>query len=84
MKEFKLLKLSDELAIQESRMVWEWENNKLPNGLGQIITEREDNLRGRRFNSCRQLKSNSINNRLASRAKLVINDVTVCRSKRPL
>ena len=84
LKDYKMLKLSDELAIQEGRMVWEWENNKLPNGLRQIITEREDNLRGRRFNSYRHVNTNSINNRLANRAKLVINDITMCRSKKAI
>ena len=84
LKEFKMLKLSDELAIQESRMVWEWENTKLPTGLCEIISERDDNLRGRRFNSSRHLKSNSINNRLANRARTVINDLPVCRLKKAI
>ena len=51
-----LFKFSDELRIQESKLLWRWENKKIPKSLREIVTERHDNLRGRRFNISRNCK----------------------------
>ena len=66
----KILRLEDELSIQESKILWRWEKNKIPRSLTGIIKEKQDGLRGRRFEQERNSKTNSIHNRLTKRANL--------------
>jgi len=81
LNKFGLLKLSDELKLQESKVVWKWNLKKLPKSLNGILSERHDNLRGRRFNLNRNWKSGSISKRIANRANLSISELAVFRTK---
>ena len=45
----KILSLEDELMVQESKLIWKWENKTLPKSLESIIEEKNDRLRFRRF-----------------------------------
>ncbi len=47
--EHGLLTLKDELLIQESKFIWKWNNKTVPKSLNQLIEEKVDRLRGRRF-----------------------------------
>jgi len=49
LKKFGIMKFNDELKLQEIKFVWKWQKNKTPESLKQLITEKNDNLRGRRF-----------------------------------
>jgi len=66
--EFGLLTLKDELLIQESKFLWKWNNQSAPKSLNQLIEEKVDRLRGRRFVISRRLKPGSINSRLTKLA----------------
>ncbi len=59
-------------------------NNKLPHSLKNIIVEKESNLRHRTFEYGRTSKDNSINKRLAKRAKAVVGNITHVRTKKKL
>ena len=80
--ENNILKLEDELAVQETKVVWKWEKKKLPPGTQTLITEKIDNLRGRRFETLRNLKANSIHIRLAKRAGSEVGSLTNVKSKK--
>jgi hypothetical protein len=84
LEKYQILKLEDELAIQESKILWKWDNGKIPQGLKDIITERADGLRGRRFNLMRGGKQNSINWRLSSRANKSIQIISKSTSTKSL
>ena len=68
LKEHQILKLEDELAVQETKLVWKWAKQELPPGSQSLLVERVNNLRGRQFDIVRHSKACSINNRLAKRA----------------
>ena len=78
-----ILKLEDEIDIQERKLIHRWEYKKLPKGTAFIITEKNDRLRGRRFVAARNWKKNSIAQRLAKQAEKSIGEVTLfrCRNK---
>ena len=80
----KILKLEDELQIQESKLLWKWNFKKLPKSLFNIIQEKQDRLRGRRFVISRTLKSNSINLRLTKLANSQIGNISSFKSKKSL
>ena len=80
--ENNILKLEDELAVQETKVVWKWEKKKLPPCTQSLITEKIDNLRGRRFETLRNLKANSIHTRLAKRAGSEVGSLTSVKSKK--
>ena len=82
LKTLKLLTLEDELAVQESKLIWKWENSKTPPGLQNILIEKVDRLRGRRFAKYRHANPGSINYRLASRADKHISKISQSTSKR--
>jgi len=84
LQKFELLKLEDEMLVQESKIIWKWEKKKIPNSLNNIITEKQDNLRGRRFNINRSWKKGSISERLAARANKSIKLIESCTSKKSL
>ena len=77
-----ILKLEDELAIQESKILWKWENNKLPNSLMVIVEEKVDRFRGRRFHLKRNSKTESIHARLSKRANTSIDKISSASSKK--
>jgi len=68
LEKYGLLKLEDEIRIQESKVVWKWINDKTAPGIKHILTEKQDNLRGRRFVIKREWKVDSISRRIATRA----------------
>ncbi len=76
LKNLGILKLEDELAIQETKIVWKWEKHKIANGLKSILREKQDRLRGRRFEKYRGVKSSSLNYRLANKATTSINSLS--------
>jgi hypothetical protein len=76
----KILKLEDELSIQESKFLWKWNTKKVPKSLWSIIKEREDRLRGRRFEISRTLGNSSINKRLTKLANSQINLISPFKS----
>lgn len=85
MKEFNLFTIDDEIRLQEVKMIWRWEKNKIPDGLKSIITEvRDERLRNRKFTRDRKWKKESISYRLATRAMKEINEVSCARSKNGL
>jgi hypothetical protein len=59
-KTHSILKLEDELEVQETKIVWEWETGKLSPGSRQILMEKTDNLRGRRFQRPNRMRPKSI------------------------
>jgi hypothetical protein len=80
----KILKLEDELTIQTSKLVWRWDKNKLPPGLKEILIEKNDRLRGRRFVTYRNSKPSSINYRLSTLATKSIPELATATSKKCL
>lgn len=56
-KTHSILKLEDELEVQETKIVWKWETGKLPPGSRQILMEKTDNLRGRRFSKTKSYET---------------------------
>ena len=82
LKEHQILKLEDELAVQETKLVWRWDKHKLPPGSNSLLVERVDNLRGRRFDIARNSKVGSINNRLAKRAVKEVRSCMTIKSKK--
>ena len=81
---YGLLKLSDELSIQESKTVWNWDKQKIPKSLNNIITKRVDRLRGRRFNINRNYKTGNISYRLAKKANNCNNVIKPLKSRHSL
>jgi hypothetical protein len=84
LQKYNLLKLQDELRLQEIKLIWKWEKKKTPVSLGNILMEKRDNLRGRRFVIDRKWKLGSISHRLASRADKEINSVMQFNTKMTL
>jgi hypothetical protein len=72
------------LAVQESKLIWKWEHKKIAPGLANIINEKHDRLRGRRFNLERSLKLNSIHSRLVRRANKNIKQISEYTTKKNL
>jgi hypothetical protein len=63
-----LLSIKDELQQSESKLVYNGSTKTLPKGISNIITEKPSNLRGRKFNFCKNWKKSSIAYRLTDRA----------------
>jgi len=83
--EHNILRFEDELKINEIKLIWRWEKNKIPLGLKDLITERHDRvLRNRQFIRNRTWKSDSISDRLAKRANTEIKNIDIARSKKGL
>ncbi len=72
LKRLKILKLEDEQHIQECKLVRKWSRSKIPPGLKDILTEKNDRLRRRRFIKSKNVNQDSINSRLASKAEKYI------------
>ena len=53
-----ILKLDDEIEIQEKKLIHKWEYKKVPttNGICNVITEKIDRFTGRRFVAARNWK----------------------------
>lgn len=83
LKKLSILKLEDELTIQESKVVWRWEKGKLPKALNPIIVEKIDNLRRRRFVIPRNAEQ-SIVARLNKRAETSIGSISLSKSKKAM
>jgi len=73
-----ILKIEDELAVQETKIVWKWEKNKLPLGTKQLLIEKQDS----RFERYPRASQNSINFRLSKRAENSIKLVKNIKSKK--
>jgi len=83
--EHYILKLEDELKLREVKIIWRWEKKKIPLGLSNIITERNNRvLRSRQFVREHNWKTDSIAYRLASRANHEIKEIEIARSKKGL
>ena len=80
----KILKLEHELEIQESKLIWKWSKGKLPKSLGNILEEKLNNLRSRKFIIHRNSKTNSINYRLSKLASKNISEIEKATSKKTL
>jgi hypothetical protein len=74
--------LEDELEVQETKLVWKWEKGKLSPGTKQLLVEKVDNLRGRRFERHGRIGSKSINARLAKKAENSIERVKNFKTKK--
>ena len=81
LQKYELLKLEDELSIQESKILWRWEKDKLPKSLNSLIKEKQDRLRGRRFEQIRNMKIGSIHSRLTKRANSLMPSISNNKSK---
>lgn len=66
--QYGILKLTDEIKLQEAKIIWKWDKKKLPKSLSTILEEKQDRLRGRRFITMRGSKPNSIHCRLVKAA----------------
>ncbi len=78
---FGIFKLEDEIRIKEVKVIWKWLKNKIPDGLKDIITERNTrNLRNRQFTRDNSWKQSSISYRLATRAMKEIDEICCARS----
>jgi hypothetical protein len=84
LQQYKILKLEDELRIQESKLLWKWDSKKIPKSLTDIVTERNNNLRGRRFNTQIYWKKGIIAERLAVRANKDIVKISKSKTKKSL
>jgi len=85
LREFKILKIEDELKIAEMKLVWRWEKKKIPAGIKNVLNERTDErLRNRKFIRDVNWKTDSISYRIATRANNSIKDIEIARSKRGL
>jgi hypothetical protein len=83
--EHNILKLDDELRINESKVIWRWEKRKLPKGLRDILIEIDGhNLRSRKFSRPIAWKNNSLAYRLATLATKSIDEISIARSKKGL
>jgi hypothetical protein len=80
----KLLNLSEELQIQESKLLWRWNKKIVPKSILSLIEEKNDRLRGRRFVISRNLRNNSINTRLTKRANKSISCIANAKSLKVL
>ena len=76
LQKYSMLLLEDELAIQESKILWRWDKKLIPKSLSTIVNEKQDRLRGRRFVMLRKSKTGSINQRLTKRANLNIQEIS--------
>jgi hypothetical protein len=81
-KHLGILKLEDELHVQEGKLIWKWSKNQTPPGLRNILKEKNDRLRRRRFIKEKDSKSESINCRLATKAERLIATLMQCKSKK--
>ncbi len=71
--------------LLEIKMIWRWDKSKIPLGLRDIISERDNaRLRNRHFERPREWKTDSIAYRLATRAIKEIKEIEVARSKKGL
>ena len=84
LNKFGILKFVDELRLQENKIVWKWENDKLPASLRYIIEQKVDNLRGRRFVIPRNSKKGNITQRLNQRANKEITLISSVKTKQSL
>jgi len=84
LKNLNILRFEDELKLQESKVVWKWEKNKIPRSLKSILIEKNDNLRNRRFNIARNWRADSVSYRLASVANKSISDLSKFKTKKTL
>ena len=84
LNKLKILKLEDELAIQESKIIWKWDKKKIATSLNVLLTEKLDNLRNRRFNINRKWKKGSVSLRLATRANTSMKFIEVMKTKKSL
>jgi hypothetical protein len=84
LQKFKILKLDDEIMIQEQKLLHKWEYKKLPKGIQGIISEKITRLRGRKFNISIKWKKNSISHRLAKQANDSMKDITPNKTKKGL
>jgi len=75
LQKHKLFALDDEIVMQEQKFVHKWDNNNLPKGSSNILCEKRDRLRGRRFVMERNWKKNSISYRLAKQASDSISEI---------
>ena len=80
LQKFGLILFEDELRLQELKFIWKWENNKLSNSLNEILKEKQDRLRGRRF-AYLNYNRRGVHNRLTKRANTEINVVSGVMSK---
>ena len=82
LQKYSLLQLDDEIEIQEQKLIHKWENKKLAKGVKNLITEKVDRLRGRRFVAARNWKKNSIANRLAKQADKSIGIIMLTKNRK--
>jgi len=83
--EHKILKLEDELKLAELKIIWRWNKKRIPLGLANILTERDNRqLRNRQFIRDRIWRHDSLAFRLSTRAKNEITEIEIARSKKGL
>jgi len=81
LKQLNILQLEDEITIQESKFVWRWNSKKLPRSLMTVLKEKNDNLRGRRFETSITAKPNCISSRLSRLASLKITNLATFKTR---
>ena len=85
LQKYQILKLEDELSIQELKFIWKWEHNKTPTSLKKILkAKKEDRLQGRRFEMLPNNKPSSIHYRLIKCANDNIKTISNIKSKKVL
>ena len=81
LQDLKILKLKDEIILQEMKVLWRWENKKIPISLANLVTEKQDRLRGRRFVQKRNAKIGSITYRFTSRANSCMQEIAKAKTR---
>jgi hypothetical protein len=84
LKQLNILQLEDELLIQESKFFWRWDSKELPRSLITVLKEKNDNLRGRRFETSITAKQNSISSRLSRLAPSKITNLATFKTRSTL
>jgi hypothetical protein len=82
---YNIMKLEDELKLQEVKLIWRWHTKKIPRGLCTILTEKTSRqLRNRQFERLNNWKQHSISYRLATRAMKEIDEISTAKTKQGL
>jgi hypothetical protein len=63
-------------------LVWKWSRSKIPSGLKEIIKEKNDRFRGRRFHKVKNANRDSINFRIAVKAEKYIATLSQIKTRK--
>jgi len=83
--DYNILSLEDELMLAESKLIFKWSKQELPQGLKNLISERNNRtLRNRQFVISNKWKKSSISYRLGIRAKKELTSISKYKNTKSL